>query len=67
MTKIHFKKIDINNITNSSGLHTGVNIQYNRKKRANIAEGFGNINGKLNKISKNVSVSERKNGDIPHG
>ncbi|MBT2640579.1 MULTISPECIES: hypothetical protein [unclassified Bacillus (in: firmicutes)] len=63
MTKIKFKNIDINKITNSSGVHSGVNIQHQWKSRVNSSDGFGNVDGKSNNISNNVSFSKRKNGD----
>ncbi len=63
MTKIKFKHIDINKITNSSGVHTGVNITRQWKSRVSSSEGFGNVDGKSNKISNNVSFSDRKNGE----
>jgi len=63
MTKIKFKNIDINKITNSSGVHTGVNIPHQWKSRVSSSEGFGNVEGKSNKISNNVSFSDRKNGE----
>jgi hypothetical protein len=62
MTKIKFKNIDINKITNSSGVHTGVNIPRQWKSRVSSSEGFGNVDGKSNKISNNVNFSDRKNG-----
>lgn len=63
MTKIIFKNIDINKITNSSGIHTGVNIQNKWKSRVSNSDGFGNVDGKSNRISNNFSFSDRKNGE----
>jgi hypothetical protein len=61
MTIIRFKHIDIIRVTNSSGVHTGVNIQHKWNNRKSSSEGFGTVEGNSNKISNIVSFSDRKN------
>jgi hypothetical protein len=63
MTKVKFKNIGINKVTNSSGVNTGVNILHNWKNRTSRSEGFGIVEGKSNKIANNISFSDRKNGE----
>lgn len=56
MDHISFKKLEVGEITNSSGIFSGENILNNWKHRAKINEGFGNISGDQNQLvySKNI-------------
>ncbi|WP_079508957.1 hypothetical protein [Mesobacillus jeotgali] len=67
MTEIKFKNLHINIIANSSGVYNGSNLQHNWRKRSSSSDGFGLIEGKLNKISKNITVSNRRTGDPENG
>ncbi|OCA85081.1 hypothetical protein [Pseudobacillus wudalianchiensis] len=56
MTSIKYGSLKINQITSSSGLFVGTNIQKGRKSKAELNEGFGTIRGRHNKVEANSGV-----------
>ncbi|ULT59307.1 hypothetical protein L1999_12585 [Neobacillus drentensis] len=59
MTSIKYGSLTIANISNSSGLFVGTNLQKGRKNEIVINEGFGTIKGK-NRVKSNTGMVEKR-------
>ncbi|MDC3417387.1 hypothetical protein [Aquibacillus salsiterrae] len=58
MTKIRFKDLNVKEITNSSGIFSGDNLQVKWTHHKKTSEGFGSVGGEKNEINgcQNVSI-----------
>ena len=59
MTSIKYGSLTITNISNSSGLFVGTNLQKGRKNEIVINQGFGTIQGK-NSVKSNTGMVEKR-------
>lgn len=63
MTSIKYGSLKINQLSASSGLFIGTNIQKGRKSKEIINEGFGTVKGQKNKVEANAGlVAKTKKG-----
>jgi hypothetical protein len=60
MTKIKLGNIEINHMSQSSAVLSGVNIPTKWSHRSQSSEGFGKIHGNQNNVTKNTTIVKNK-------
>lgn len=56
MVRIRFESIEIDSLSESSSVNSGINVVIGRSSREEIKEGMGAINGKRNKVSGGLHI-----------
>ncbi|GAA3405910.1 hypothetical protein ACFFNY_26105 [Paenibacillus hodogayensis] len=67
MVRIRFESIEIDTVSESSSVNSGINVLLGRVSTERSSEAMGSVDGKGNKLTDGLYVRRRRADDRPNG